>query len=490
MLRRHFLRNLSFVSAGLILPAQELFARFFGFKKPLVMGRVLGAGKPLSGVSISDGYEIVQTDAEGRYTLQPHSNARFVFIILPSGYEIPHEKKVATFYESIASTGDEQIINFSLQPLKVSDEKHAFIIWGDTQILDKDDAKQLLEVSAPETKKIASSLGNLPVHGVALGDLVFDKFELFPDYKEAVAKTGIPFFQVIGNHDMDLNARSDEFSDITYMANFGPTYYSFNRGKVHYVVLDNVFNIRPNRGYMGYITENQLAWLDKDLAIVPHGSTVVVCLHIPTKTGAAKRAGQREESAASTTSNRDALYKILKPFNAHIMSAHTHVSENWVEGNLMEHNTGTVCGAWWSGPVCGDGCPPGFEVYQVDGDKLNWYYHPMGGKMEDQLRLYAPGKSTDKPNHVVANVWNWDPAWKVEWLEDGKLMGEMERFTGRDPLAVELYLGPELPAKHKWVEPNLTEHLFAALPGKSAKQIEVKVTDRFGVVFSEKIQLG
>jgi hypothetical protein len=489
MLRRHFLRNLSFVSAGLILPAQELFARYFGFKKPLVNGRVLGGGKPFAGVSISDGFEIVQTDNEGRYTLQPHSNARFVFIILPSGYEVPHANKVASFCESIAPSGDEQIVNFSLQPLKVSDERHACIIWGDTQILDKDDARQLNEISAPATRKVVQSLGNQPIHGIALGDLVFDKFDLFPDYKDAVAKTGIPFFQVIGNHDMDLGARSDEMSDITYKAHFGPTYYSFNRGKVHYVVLDNVFCHRPSRGYIGYLTEAQLAWLDKDLALVPKGSTVIVSLHIPTKTGAAKRAGQREESPAGHTSNRDILYKMLAPFNAHIMSAHTHVNENWVEGNLMEHNHGTVCGAWWSGPICGDGCPPGFAVYQVEGDTLSWQYYATDGGSAKQLRLYKPGKCSEKPESLVANVWNWDPAWKVEWWQDGKAMGEMERFTGRDPLAVTLYLGPELPAKHKWVEPNLTEHLFAAVPGNGAKEITVKATDRFGGVYEERIIL-
>jgi hypothetical protein len=106
------------------------------------------------------------------------------------------------------------------------------------------------------------------------------------------------------------------------------------------------------------------------------------------------------------------------------------------------------------------------------------------------MRLYAPGKSQDKPNSVVANVWNWDPAWKVEWMQDGKPMGEMERFTGKDPWAIELYLGPELPAKHKWVEPSLTEHLFAAMPASGAKEVTVLATDRFGVKFSEKISLA
>jgi hypothetical protein len=184
------------------------------------------------------------------------------------------------------------------------------------------------------------------------------------------------------------------------------------------------------------------------------------------------------------------LYKLLKPYNAHIMSAHTHVNENWVEGNLMEHNHGTVCGAWWSGPICGDGCPPGFAVYQVEGDKLTWQYYATDGGSANQLRLYKPGLCSEKPESLVANVWNWDPEWKVEWWQDGRHMGAMERFTGRDPWAVELYLGPSIPAKQKWVEPNLTEHLFAAVPEKGAKEIVVKATDRFGVGYEERILMG
>ncbi len=491
MLRRHFLRNLSFVSAGLVLPLQELFARYTSIKQPLIKGKVTSKGKALANISISDGYDIAQTNTKGQFTFQPHSNANFIFIILPSGFQFPHSNGVAHFYASIDASKKEQQVDFALEPLETSDDRHAFIIWGDTQILDKDDAKQLNEISAPETRKVIATLGNQPVHGIALGDLVFDQFDLYPDYKAAVAKTGVPFFQVIGNHDMDLGARSDEQSDKTYREHFGPTYFSFNRGKVHYVILDNVFNIRANRGYMGYIPENQLGWLEKDLANVAEGSTVIVSLHIPTKTGAAKRAGLSQESPGGTTSNRDILYKMLKPFNAHIMSAHTHVSENWVDGNLMEHNTGTVCGAWWSGPICSDGCPPGLEVYQVNGDKLSWYYYPIGGKKEDQFRLYPVGKSSEKPLSIVANVWNWDPAWKVEWWKDGTTMGAMEQFTGKDPWANELYLGPQLPSKHKWVEPSLTDHLFAAYIGTGGvKEVVVKVTDRFGNVFQERILMN
>lgn len=480
---------MSLIGASLSLPGAGALRAMPRLWQPEINGVVKARNKGIAQVLVSDGYSIVQTTDKGEYSLKPHSNAEFVFVILPAGYAIPHNQGVAAFYHPILANTSKQTCDFVLEPLSVSDEKHAFIVWGDTQILDKDDSKNLLDASAPETARVIRTLGNQPLHGITLGDLVYDKFDLYPDYKAALAITGIPFFQVIGNHDMDLGARSDEQSHRTYCQHFGPTWFSFNRGRIHYVMLDDVFMHKTNNGYLGYLNEAQLAWLQKDLSFVKPGSTVVVSLHIPTKTGAARRNNRTEESAGIMVSNRDVLYKMLAPFQAHILSAHTHVSENWVDSNLMEHNHGTVCGAWWSGPVCSDGCPPGFAVYQVNGDALSWYYHATEGGKEYQMRLYGRGKSGDKPDGVVANVWNWDPAWKVEWWEDGKPMGEMERFTGRDPLATELYLGPELPAKHKWVEPTLTEHLFFATPSAGAKQVQVKATDRFGVVYEQDLSL-
>ena len=83
---------------------------------------------------------------------------------------------------------------FTLEPLAQTDDRHAFIIWGDTQIWDKEDARQLNEVSAPETRKVIESLGNQPVHGIALGDLVFDKFELFPRLQSCYGENRGAFF--------------------------------------------------------------------------------------------------------------------------------------------------------------------------------------------------------------------------------------------------------------------------------------------------------
>lgn len=153
----------------------------------------------------------------------------------------------------------------------------------------------------------------------------------------------------------------------------------------------------------------------------------------------------------------------------------------------MEHNHGTVCGAWWTGPICGDGTPAGYGVYEVDGSDLKWYYKSTGLAKDKQLRVYTKGRIKESPDEISANVWNWDNKWKVEWYEDGVLKGPMEHRVAYDPWAVELYAGPELPKKHKFVEPTLNDHMFFAKPSPNAKQITVKATDRFGNVYEETI---
>jgi hypothetical protein len=288
---------------------------------------------------------------------------------------------------------------------------------------------------------------------------------------------------------MDIDARADDNSSKTFKQQFGPTYYSFNRGEIHYVVLDDVFFIGTGKKYIGYLTENQLQWLEQDLALIKPGSTVVVSLHIPTNTGAVRRT-KKEEVYGGTVSNRKQLYKILAPYKVHIMSGHTHFNEKWEEENIIEHNHGTVCGAWWTGPICGDGTPAGYGVYEVDGSDIKWYYKSTGLPKEHQLKIFPKGKSAEYPEEILANVWNWDNKWKIEWYEDDNHTGLMEQRVALDPLAVELYAGPEMPVKHKFVEPTLADHLFFAKPSANAQTIRVKATDRFGNVYEEKLEMG
>jgi hypothetical protein len=493
--RRGFLKSLGLAGAGLGLNINFLQAKPQKHGKAgsvvevALTGRVASDGKGIPDVTVTDGRSVTRTDAKGNYRLESNSAAEFVYISVPRGYAFTNEKGIARFYKKIEQQANKFRADFALQKLAGDDTKHAFVVWADPQIMNKEDAALLKTQSAPDTQKLVSSYGKEMVfHGIGCGDLVWDKFELFDDYKEAVGTTGIPFFQVIGNHDMDLDVRTDDLSSATFKKLFGPSYYSFNRGDVHYVVLDDVFFLGTSKRYIGYIPEQQFAWLEQDLAHIRPGSTVVISLHIPVNTGAQRRNKMSEEPIGGVVSNRKELYRILKPYKAHIMSGHTHFNEKVFEGDIIEHVHGTVCGAWWTGPICYDGTPNGYGVYEVNGGEIQWYHKSVGYEKTHQFRVYPVGAVKEKPDAFAVNVWNWDPQWRVEWFEDEKDMGAMRQEISFDPLSVELHQGAEKPAKHSWVDPVLTDHMFFATLSPSAKKITVQVTDRFRNVYRQEIE--
>lgn len=489
MLRRNFIKGLSFISIGSTIPISKVLAKTE--KKDtdhIVEGTVVNQiNKGIPDVVVSDGFLVTKTDSKGHYKLRPHEKATFVFISLPAGYEIPHNKGIALFYEKLRKTDAPQTIDFKLKKLNIDDHKHAFIAWADPQIQSEADKKQFMAQSVPDTLSEFKQLSGQPLHGISCGDLVFDHPEFHETYKEGISSLGVPFFQVIGNHDEDYGARTDEYSEETFMHHYGPSNFSFNRGKIHYLMLDNVFFVGEGHRYIGYLSEDQLQWIEQDLHFIPKGSNVIVSMHIPSWTGDARRTNSKEDSMGGVILNRQALYDLLKPYKVHIISGHTHWNENWEKKDMMEHNIGTLCGAWWTGPVCGDGTPAGYMVFTVDGDDIRWYFKPSGQSAKRQMSLYREGACPINAKAFVANVWNYDPEWKVEWIENGENKGNMTAFTGYDPLAYELYFGPTLPKKHKWVEPVLTDHLFYAQASSQESEIIVRATDRWGNTYEEKL---
>ncbi|ALJ01490.1 calcineurin-like phosphoesterase C-terminal domain-containing protein [Rufibacter tibetensis] len=496
MFRRKFLQSVGALGLSLTLPVGAVQAqtpkKSSGQKVNLsliaIKGKVQSGGKGIPGVVVTDGMNLVVTDKAGKYSLESNATAEFVYISIPRGYAIPNDKGVAQFFKPLPKDKSNFTADFDLQKLTQDDTKHNFVVWADPQMINKKDAEELVNTSAPDLKKLVDGYSKDTLfHGIGCGDLVWDKFELYEDYKKAIEISGIPFYQVIGNHDMDLTARTDDGSADTFKKLFGPTYYSYNRGDVHYVVLDDVFFIGTAKRYIGYLTEKQLQWLEQYLSFVKPGSTVVVSVHIPVNSGEKRRMNLKDESLGGVVSNRKELYRLLKPYKAHIMSGHTHVCEKVIEGDIIEHTHGAVCGAWWTGPICTDGSPSGYGVYEVNGSELNWYYKSVGHERDHQFRMYPKGTVKDRPEEVVVNVWNWDPEWKVVWFEDGVRKGEMKQEMGLDPLSVQLHAGPTMPAKHKFVDPTMTDHLFWAKPSAGAKQIKIEVTDRFGKVYSEAL---
>ncbi|MBC7903201.1 MAG: calcineurin-like phosphoesterase C-terminal domain-containing protein [Gemmatimonadaceae bacterium] len=473
MQRRIFLQRLAWLMGG-FAALKALPVSAAGFRKnshglTTVGGRVTAAGKGLKSVIVSDGYTVVATDQTGKYKLDLHPAANTIFVSTPSGYAFPEKSNISRHYHQLAGVTENSSLDFDLKKLKSKDDEHSFIIWADPQVKHAKDVEKMMNQSVPDVRALVDAAGkDALIHGITVGDIVWDEHHLYPDYDKAVGLMGIPFFQCLGNHDMDYNKGGDENSDDTFQATYGPTWYSFNRGSAHYVVLDDVRYIGKDRDYDGYVSEDQLEWLKRDLSFVAADMLIILCLHIPVHSG---------------VKNRDVLYAVLGQRKVHIMSGHTHYHVNSLKGNIYEHNHGTVCGAWWTGPICGDGTPSGYGVYKVKGTELEWYYKSTGAPETHQMKVFIKADAGSESQFLV-NIWNHDAAWKTEYFLDNVSKGPLYQFNGFDPEAYATLLGPELPKPRGFAEPRKTDHMFRAPLPAGVKEIKVVATDRFGKQFS------
>jgi hypothetical protein len=262
---------------------------------------------------------------------------------------------------------------------------------------------------------------------------------------------------------------------------FGPCWYSFNVGKIHYIVLNDNFFVGRDWYYIGYLDERQLRWLENDLSYIPKGSQIVVSMHIPTTLDKSDRDAFRTDIMLDNLCNKPALYKMLESYKTLILSGHMHTADyEQISDNITEINIAGLCGAWWCGEVCIDGSPAGYKVFDMDGNSIKWIYKGCGHPLEYQMKVYT--NLPEYPGEVIANVWDYDPSWKVEYFEDGVKICDMERFKAQDPLAKELYKDPSS-LKRTWVYAAPTENMFRARRSPEAKSIEVRVTDRFGRIY-------
>ena len=446
-----------------------------------VRGVVRSGERGLPRIPVSDGLQVVDTADDGTFELITLPAQGFVRITLPSGYRIPLNRSgTARFYQPLTRRSEQSAV-FELERDPVGHENHTLLLLGDIQTQNTMEMEWFHSQSVPDLQSTVARLGREHVFGISCGDIMFDNLHLYPDYEVGVRNVGVPFFQVVGNHDLDLDSLTDRGSTETFGDHFGPGHYSFNRGAVHYVVLDDVFWY--GQGYLGYLGADALLWLQQDLARVEPGSPVIVATHIPVLGSQHLRLGEETPRAALAIVNREALYRLLEPFNAHILTGHTHECEHVFEHGTHEHVTGAVCGAWWSGPICHDGTPNGYCIYTIRGEQVSWRYKATGFGIEHQMRLHRTGPDRSAPGELLANIWNWDPEWTVRWFADGQPRGEMERRRGRDPLSVALHGGPDLPERREWVEPVPVDHMFRAGLTGEERQVVVEATDRFGRVF-------
>lgn len=455
-------------------------------KNAKISGRVMCQGDGLQAVVVTDGFTCVTTDAKGKYDLQLHPDAEFVYVSIPSGYEADLDRSSPVFYKKL----DKKLkkYDFSLNKIAKDVNEFRFLVEADVQASSGDHWDKY-EVFSQDIKKFIAEHSEKYLFSLNAGDLLWDDPVTYYDrYMDIASSFGIPQYRTVGNHDMSYGRRSYEQSCEAFRGHYGPEYFSFNVGKAHFIVLDNCFYLGRGINYIGYISENQFLWLEQDLQYIPEGSLVFVLAHIPFRLTNEEKAFKYDaRTVESQTTNCAHLFKMLDKYKVHYITGHMHTNSNMIfASNQMEHNTGAVCGLWWRADVCADGTPQGYGVYDVSGDDVSWYYKSYGKDKDYQMRTYSIGACSERPGEFVANVWNYDPEWKVEWLENGRLMGQMIRFDGVDPYVKSLPREEMVP----WMSYQSNSHMFAAKPKNKNAKIEVRVTDRFGNIYVQPVGLN
>lgn len=453
-------------------------------EKRILKGCVSCGGVGVANVIVTDGEHFALTDAKGKYKLSAATDNRMIYITIPAGYEVESKNSVPVFWHKIDKSNT---YNFTLKRKAKDDTHHGFVVIADPQIWHKKEFPALREGMADIRKSVEQY--DIPFHGICCGDVISYDHNFYPQYNAIAADAGITFFSTLGNHDMTLYGRSHESSVRLWEETFGPTYFSFNVGKVHYVILNDNFYIGRDYFYIGYLDEKQLAWLEKDLSFVEKGSTVVVALHIPTTCDKSDREQFRYGNIANVMTNAKSLHEMLKPYNAHILSGHTHTTFNQIiSETLYEHVIPALSGAWWQGTLCTDGTPRGYGIFEIEGDKVQWYYKSTNQEPDYQMALYSGRDYPQFKGYVVANVWACDPNWSVVASFDGGEAVKMEQFTTYDPSAQKMYASTK-ELDHSYVYPSQADHFYRVTLPKDAVSVTVTATDGFGRQYSQTINL-
>ena len=507
-------------------------------------GRVIDLdGKPVEGVVVSDGVMVTTTDAKGCYALASQRKLGYVFISVPGGYRVAVNRTIPQFFRRFTTSSYTQYecINFLLEAEK--NTRHRLVAFTDTHLANRTDDLSQFEASfKPDLKQMAvkAKSEGVPFYALTLGDLAWDQFWYdnqysLEHYYKTMSDVDVPIYNIPGNHDNDPYVANDFGAEAAFRKWIGPTYYSFNIGDVHYILMDNtLFNNKGGaQGVIGDVqdytegfTTDELKWLKADLSHVPDGTTVFFGTHIQYSSRPSyKSDGSFAYSLSMPAQFRTELVDIFGRYNVHYLSGHTHIMyTNRLSDKFMEHNIAAVCGTWWwtgyytknKCNICRDGTPQGSKVFDINGSDVSWRWKPMGHDEKYQLRvydlnnclisksLYCPSgnKITNEffseyvhgydvqrsDNKLLVNVFDYDDGWTVKAVEGGTQL-PVKRIDGYDPLHIIHFNTRRMNTNSTAMTfPTLmTSHLFEVSARTATSPVTVTVTDSFGRQYVETV---
>ncbi|MBN2296748.1 MAG: calcineurin-like phosphoesterase C-terminal domain-containing protein [Pirellulales bacterium] len=330
----------------------------------VVNGRVVlrEEERGVSGVSVTDGYSVTKTDADGRYTLEPSPSAVFVYITRPSGRDV-----VGSWYKPLAPS-----VNFTLKQAGQSEEEFTFIHVSDSHV--SNDRRSLRGLSSfvdeinvlDPRPRFVFNTGDLINLDKKLGASPARGHEYFRNYTGIMNHLAMPHYNVAGDH-TDSSHRLKDFplgdhraGKAMYWEYLGPNFFSFEYGKIHFVSIDFVYHLKNEISHR--LIPEHLEWLRQDMAARSPGTFVV--------TGSENTLDKYNPTFAALARENDIRLQLVG--DDHIVA--------YNDRQVPFRVGGALSGTWWDGP-CADLSPQGYMVYSVRGEKMDCFYKGIGRRV-------------------------------------------------------------------------------------------------------------
>lgn len=384
----------------------------------LITGRVVERSDKsvsgVSGVSVSDGYSVVKTDAQGAYSLRPDPSAVFINVTRPSGYDVQGD-----WYKPVSSK-----VDFELKQAEHNEDEFVFIHVTDTHV--SNDPRSLEGVSqfvrevntlTPEPRfvinsgdllSLSKSLQGTPAHG----------HTGFRNYVGMMNHLSMPYYNVAGDH-TDSCYRLDEFprgdhrcGKPLYWEYLGPHFFSFEYGKIHFVSVDYGYHLGQRKLRVGgrlldyptlQVQPMHIKWLQQDLQ-------------------------NRSPDTFGVTSSEHDLVEYCPGFTEIAQKNDIRlqlVGDDHIvayQPSPVPYRTGgALAGCWWNPKteqLCPDLSPQGYLIYRVKGEEMECFYKGLGQRIA--FVSHRMGAALKGRQELQAHLVQPRPGEKLEYSVNGK----------------------------------------------------------------------
>lgn len=393
-------------------------------------GTVTCGSEPLSGVVVTDGLQSVQTDAQGRFSLEsPANNVRFISVCVPEGYEAPAVDGLPKFFVKVNAASNTGI-TFNLNRM-ANPDKYSVVFTADPQPRPSSARYDCFAYHALDCCKDlyryvgqrAATITDRRVYGMVLGDVVHENMSLYSNHVANLKSycSSMSTYHVMGNHDYNPSASDMRNGTDDFCKYFGPVDYSMNIGKFHIIVVDDIQSRLNASGelkdYSLGLNEDQLKWLESDLKYVPESTPVILCAHSPlfARQNSGNKSVSYTESGADGGAAYTSLlskYKKVYMFGGHMHHNFTFIyskerSSDTAKKNIEAIQLARSTGALWINEYINtDGTPRGFLQVDVDGTSISWQFKPIPYQTGAFVGKYSSDFKYSVPSYPFRD-WNY-----------------------------------------------------------------------------------